>query len=101
MPIDLDHPPSVVLDRRLTVARPNAAAEALAVLGRIGRRNRGHFGASANRRASARVAGIGPAPADRQIRVGRPYWERMGRRYGIASAHAICPSKPSDVAMSR
>jgi class 3 adenylate cyclase len=53
-----------------------------------------YFGAVLNRAARVMAAGhyqrAGPLPAS-----------QSRHRHGIASAHAICPSKPSDLAMSR
>ena len=48
--------------------------------------------------------GVGLPPTGRTLHIGeqkRHHPQRGSRRHGIASAHAICPSKPSDLAMSR
>ncbi len=47
---------------------------------------------------------VGLPPTGRPLNIGeqkRHHPRRSSRRHGIASAHAICPSKPSDVAMAR
>jgi hypothetical protein len=47
---------------------------------------------------------VGLPPTSRTLHIGeqKRHHPRRGRcRHGIASAHAICPSKPSDLAMSR
>ena len=66
----------------------------------IAARNTSSWAASATRIAS----GVGLPPTGRTLDVGeqkRHHPRRSSRRHGIASAHAICPSKPSDFAMSR
>ena len=47
---------------------------------------------------------VGLPPTGRTLNIGeqkRHHPRRSSRRHGIASAHSMCPSKPSDVAMAR
>ena len=48
--------------------------------------------------------GVGLPPTGRTLHIGeqkRHHPRRSSRRHGIASAHFMCPSKPSDVAIAR
>ncbi len=64
----------------------------------IALRNTSSWAASATRIPSASLSHRRVEPIGEQK---RHHPRRSSRRHGIASAHFICPSKPSDVAIAR